>query len=414
MLSPAASHLKLWFFIKRVWLFIPIFTGIVVLPATLNIITKGQIVVPLGHWWFGHRIGMTRQGLGAAALIVSRVAVSISIVVLLTLTTPWAKLMAGLRALYVPLMFVQVMGMAYRYIFHLLGSVEDMYTARKSRMVGTETDAKAGRSFVAASAGALFGKAHALSEEVHMAMLSRGYTGNAHSLDSFRIGVTEYAWIAACAVTAALTMGSTVPSAAEETTPEPASAAAPHRDDVFVTEDLTFSYLGRFPALDGVTLRVRRGEKVALLGANGCGKSTLLKVLDGLVFPDSGTYRAFGEVVSEDKLEDEQFNRGFRSRVGFIFQNSDAQVFSPTVREEIAFGPLNMGMSREQVEARRRRHPCNARHREPGRSRSLPTLRRREETVAIASVLVMNPEVLLFDEPTAALDPRTQQSLMGN
>ena len=202
-----ASHLKLWFFIKRVWLFIPIFTGIVVLPATLNIITKGQIVVPLGHWWFGHRIGMTRQGLGAAALIVSRVAVSISIVVLLTLTTPWAKLMAGLRALFVPLMFVQVMGMAYRYIFHLLGSVEDMYTARKSRMVGTETDAKAGRSFVAASAGALFGKAHALSEEVHMAMLSRGYTGNAHSLDSFRIGVTEYAWIAACAVTAALTIG---------------------------------------------------------------------------------------------------------------------------------------------------------------------------------------------------------------
>jgi len=203
-----------------------------------------------------------------------------------------------------------------------------------------------------------------------------------------------------------------VPSAAEETTPEPASAAAPHRDDVFVTEDLTFSYLGRFPALDGVTLRVRRGEKVALLGANGCGKSTLLKVLDGLVFPDSGTYRAFGEVVSEDKLEDEQFNRGFRSRVGFIFQNSDAQVFSPTVREEIAFGPLNMGMSREQVEARVADTLAmldieNLADRAPYQLSG-----GQKKRVAIASVLVMNPEVLLFDEPTAALDPRTQQSLM--
>ena len=203
----AASRLKLSFFVKRVWLFIPIFTGIVVLPATLNIITKGHIVVPLGHWWFGQRIGMTSAGLQAAALIVSRVAVSISIVVLLTLTTPWAKLMGALRALFVPRMFIQVVGMAYRYIFFLLGSVDDMYTARKSRTVGVDTDVQAGRAFVSATAGALFGKAHALSEEVHMAMVSRGYTGNARSLDSFRVGVMEYAWIAACVTAAGATIG---------------------------------------------------------------------------------------------------------------------------------------------------------------------------------------------------------------
>lgn len=203
----AASHLRLAFFVKRVWLFIPIFTGIVILPATLNIVTHGHIVISLGSWWFGHRIGITSEGLQAAGLIVSRVAVSISIVVLLTLTTPWTKLMAGLRALLVPRMFVQVMGMAYRYIFSLLGSVEEMYTARRSRMVGTETDPKAGRAFVSASAGALFGKAHALSEEVHMAMVSRGYTGEVSSLESFRVGVAEYAWIAACTVAAATTIG---------------------------------------------------------------------------------------------------------------------------------------------------------------------------------------------------------------
>ena len=203
----AASHLRLSFFVKRVWLFIPIFTGVVVLPATLNIITSGQIVVPLGHWWFGHPIGMTRQGLEAAALIVSRVAVSISLVVLLTLTTPWVKLTAALRALYVPRMFIQVMGMAYRYIFHLLGSVDDMYTARKSRMVGTETDYKAGRSFVAATAGALVGKAHGLSEEVYMAMVSRGYTGDSRTMDSVHLGWAEALWVAACLLTAVATLG---------------------------------------------------------------------------------------------------------------------------------------------------------------------------------------------------------------
>jgi cobalt/nickel transport system ATP-binding protein len=182
--------------------------------------------------------------------------------------------------------------------------------------------------------------------------------------------------------------------------------------DLLVLEEITYSYLGRFPALDGVALRVGKGEKVALLGANGCGKSTLLKVLDGLVFADSGVYRAFGEEITEDKLEDEQFNQGFRSRVGFIFQNSDAQVFSPTVREEIAFGPLNMTLDRDQVETRvadtlRMLDIADLADRAPYQLSG-----GQKKRVAIASVLVMNPEVLLFDEPTAALDPRTQQWLM--
>jgi cobalt/nickel transport system ATP-binding protein len=203
-----------------------------------------------------------------------------------------------------------------------------------------------------------------------------------------------------------------VPSAAEETTTRPAPVDEVDRDDVLVVEDVKFSYLGRFPALEGVSMRVARGEKVALLGANGCGKSTLLKVLDGLLFPDSGSYHAFGEEVTADKLEDEQMNAGFRSRVGFIFQNSDAQVFSPTVREEIAFGPLNMTMSRDQVEARV--DDTLAMLDIEGLADRAPFQLSggQKKRVAIASVLVMNPEVLLFDEPTAALDPRTQQWLM--
>jgi energy-coupling factor transporter transmembrane protein EcfT len=142
----------------------------------------------------------------AAGLIVTRVAVSISLVVLLTLTTPWAPLLAALRALFVPRMFILVLGMAYRYLFHLLGSVTDMYTARKARTVARDTDAARGRAFVAASAGALFGKSHALAEEVHMAMVARGYAGEARTVTPFRICTRDVLFAVAClaAVCAAL------------------------------------------------------------------------------------------------------------------------------------------------------------------------------------------------------------------
>ena len=183
-------------------------------------------------------------------------------------------------------------------------------------------------------------------------------------------------------------------------------------DPVFVVEALSYSYLERFPALDNVSLTIGRGEKVALLGANGCGKSTLLKILDGLVFPHAGTFRAFGEAVTEDALEDEQFNRGFRSRVGFVFQNSEAQVFSPTVRDEVAFGPLNLGMSADEV-AERVHDTLVMLDIEDLADRAPYQLSGgQKKRVAIASVLVMNPEVMLFDEPTATLDPRTQQWLI--
>lgn len=183
-------------------------------------------------------------------------------------------------------------------------------------------------------------------------------------------------------------------------------------DHVFVVEDASYSYLGRYPALDGVSITVAPGEKVALLGANGCGKSTLLKLLDGLIFSETGRFTAFGAEITEDHLEDEQFNRGFRSRVGFVFQNSEVQVFSPTVRDELAFGPLNMGLPVDEVVERvddvlAMLDIVDLADRAPYQLSG-----GQKKRVAIASVLVMNPDVLLFDEPTAALDPRTQQWLI--
>lgn len=193
----------------------------------------------------------------------------------------------------------------------------------------------------------------------------------------------------------------------------PHAAAAPASEALLVCENLHYAYLDRFAALDGVSVTVHRGEKLAMLGANGCGKSTLLKILDGLIFPTSGTYTAFGQPVTEDSLEDEQMSQGFRSHIGFVFQNSDAQVFSPTVTEEVAFGPLQLGLSREEsldrvhdvldmlgITALADRSPFQLSGGQKKR-------------VAIATVLAMNPDVLLFDEPTAGLDPRTSEWLTG-
>jgi cobalt/nickel transport system permease protein len=197
----ALSALPVWFFVKRVWLFVPIFTGIVVLPATLSIVTRGHVVLTLWHW-HGHPEGFTSQGLTTAGLIISRVAVSISLVVLLTLTTPWVRLLAALRSLGVPRLFVLVIGMAYRYLFLLLGAVTDMYEARKARTVGAGRHDRAARAFVAASAGALLGRSHHLSEEVHQAMVARGYRGDARTLEQPRLRPADVAWVLAAVLVA--------------------------------------------------------------------------------------------------------------------------------------------------------------------------------------------------------------------
>ncbi len=200
------SKISTTFFLKRVWMFIPFFTGIVVLPATFSFITSGDIVVPLGHW-FGHRVGLTRQGLTSAALLVTRVAASISIVLLVVLTTSWTRLVASLRSLGLPRMFVMVLGMAHRYVFYLLNTVTDMYEARKARTAKVGGSVASGRMFVAATAGSLFGKAHAMSDEVHQAMTARGYTGQARSMKTSQLRVADGMYALACIAACVVALG---------------------------------------------------------------------------------------------------------------------------------------------------------------------------------------------------------------
>lgn len=194
----AVSRVPVRGFIARVWCFVPIFSAIVVVPAMFNVVTPGRVIVPLGTW-LGVRLGITLQGVAAASTVVARVATSISLVLLLTMTTPWTRLLAALRAFCVPRAFVLVLELTYRYLMTLLACVNDMYLARKAR-APRERDARRGRAFVAAAAGSMFGKSLALSEEVHQAMLARGHSGRSVARDGARPHVRDLAYgTAACA-----------------------------------------------------------------------------------------------------------------------------------------------------------------------------------------------------------------------
>ncbi len=182
---------------------------------------------------------------------------------------------------------------------------------------------------------------------------------------------------------------------------------------VFEARDVGYTYLGEIEALQRLNLSIDAGEKVAFLGANGSGKSTLLRLLAGLAFPSRGELLAFGHPLSEELLDDGDFAFSFRRRVGMVFQDPDVQLFSATVEEEIAFGLLQLGFPKSEMEDRLRAALEllgieHLRERPPYR---LSTGEKKK--VALASVLALEPQVLLMDEPTAGLDPKTQSWLVN-
>ncbi|MBE3597472.1 MAG: ABC transporter ATP-binding protein [Limnochordaceae bacterium] len=170
-------------------------------------------------------------------------------------------------------------------------------------------------------------------------------------------------------------------------------------EPVLEVRDLWFRYPGGEPVLQGVSFSVRRGERVAILGANGVGKSTLLHLLIGLQRPESGEVLVYETPVREPHL------KAIRRRVGLVFQNPDDQLFMPTLLEDVAFGPCNYGVAREEaLEAARAllerfrltSHAAHSGHRLSGGEKRL---------AALATVLALEPSILALDEPTGGLDP---------
>jgi cobalt/nickel transport system ATP-binding protein len=181
---------------------------------------------------------------------------------------------------------------------------------------------------------------------------------------------------------------------------------------VFSLRDVHQSYRVASESLSAVTFDVEPGQHIAIVGANGSGKSTLLKLLDGLIFCSGGTVDVFGKPLTEEALEEPSFRREFRSRVGFVFQDADVQLFSSNVTNELAFGPLQLGLDEEEIRSRVAEVASGLRL-EKLLDRAPYTLSGGEKKrVAIAAVLTMRPDVLLMDEPTNALDPRSQVWLL--
>ena len=164
-------------------------------------------------------------------------------------------------------------------------------------------------------------------------------------------------------------------------------------------------------ALRFINLKVKKGECIVVQGPNGCGKSTLMKLLNGLIFADEGEYLFNGSVVDKKKLKDQKFSKKFHKALGYVFQNSDIQLFCQSVWDEVAFAPRQMNLSEEEVGKRtadviellgisklKDRAPY---HLSGGEKRK----------VALASVLSVNPDVLVMDEPFAGLDSGSEKWL---
>jgi cobalt/nickel transport system ATP-binding protein len=175
---------------------------------------------------------------------------------------------------------------------------------------------------------------------------------------------------------------------------------------IVAVEGLTYDYPDGTPALRGVTFSIRHGESVALVGANGAGKSTLLLHLNGILPPTSGTVRIGDFPITKGTLAE------VRRTVGMVFQNPDDQLFMPTVEEDVAFGPLNLGLPPEEVGQRVRLALATV---GAGHLLQRPPYRLsggEKRAVAIATVLAMSPSILVMDEPSSNLDPRARRLLI--
>ena len=194
-----ASRVPFGFFVKRVWLGIPLFAGIVVIPAIFFV--PGPRLFDLGVG--PAHIAPSINGLTGAAIFVSRVGVSVSLAILLVVTTPWADVLKGLRALRVPQVFVLVLSMTYRYIFLFLHTANGVLLARKSRVVGRTTGGEQ-RRWITGTMGNLMSRAFKMSNDVYSAMLARGFTGEVRTYSTYRMRLADFAGLAAVGAVAAL------------------------------------------------------------------------------------------------------------------------------------------------------------------------------------------------------------------
>ncbi len=177
--------------------------------------------------------------------------------------------------------------------------------------------------------------------------------------------------------------------------------------EILTIKDLSFAYEKENVVLRNITMSAHDGESIGVIGANGIGKSTLMKLLVGLYTDYEGELKVAGHEVNKKNLNH------IREHVGFVFQDSDSQLFLSTVEEDVAFGPRNYGLSEDEVEMRVR-EALEKVHIADLRKKQTYKLSGGEKKLAsIATILSMEPDIIIMDEPSIALDPRNRRNLIG-
>lgn len=194
LILAVCSNVPIGFFLLRTWVFIPLFSLCIAIPALFSVVTPGEPVCQFA--FLGIKLVVTRPGLDGAILFVTRIATSVSLVVLLSLTTRHAELLKVLRGLGVPKVFVLTVSMCYRYLYLFAVMVENIFTAIKSR-VGIAVHYKSGQQIVAWNIANMWNRSCRINEDVYNAMLSRGYTGEPKLLSKFHTRFRDWAWLLA-------------------------------------------------------------------------------------------------------------------------------------------------------------------------------------------------------------------------
>lgn len=367
---------------KRLFFFTFFFGFLLSIPGALNLFVQDEIVFKVlslkrsyNFWiyYIPQDIGFTARGLERTGILTLRVFNSITTTFLLIRTTSFEEIIITLRRFRIPWTFLMIIMLSYRYILTFLKVIEDFYLAKKARFLGRH-DKTIIHNWISNRIYFLFKRTMAMADELSLAMKARG-TG----------------------MTVIRGQGS-----------ERESNKQTFETSYIRLEKVSYSYNGNMPALVDISLTVNKGERIAIIGANGSGKSTLLKVMAGLLYPCSGRVFFKDKEITESSLKDPIFLRDFRSSVGYVFQDPDVQLFSATVYEELIYGPLQLGLSRDEAHERAQQVMellgiKSLQDRPPYRLSG-----GEKKKVAIGSVLTMNPEILLLDEPSSGLDPRTQ------
>lgn len=376
-----AVRLNLTGLYRRAFVITFFFGFLLSFPGAINLFVEGDVILRLirlkrsYEFWVYHipqEIGFTSQGIERISLLTMRVFNSVTTAFILLRTTSFEEVILTLKKFKIPWPFIMIPMLSYRYILIFARVVEDFYLAKKARFLG-RCDKIIIQNWIPGRIHFLFKKTMAMGEELSLAMKARG------------TGMTELR---------------------NQGTEERNSQT--FETTYIRLEKVNYSYNGNMPALVDISLTINKGERIAIIGANGSGKSTLLKIMSGLLHPSSGTVFFKDKEVTERSLKNPEFLKEFRSSVGYVFQDPDVQLFSATVYEELIYGPLQLGLSLDEAHERAQ---------EVMEMLEITALKDRppytlsggeKKRVAIGSVLTMNPDILLLDEPSSGLDPRTQ------